>query len=188
MKQVSFKPIFILLVFITVFMIMAVAPYLYSISMSEKIDVQNTNLVKLQLLQKTLIADLKRNKEKMQQYGKQKRFLLKGTTLGIAGANLQRRVAEVIKRNNGNARSFQIQSPEKETGLTKIVINISLSADIVSVQKILHELETGTPFIFIDDMVVQSTETQTGSSTSFQRKKLDISMKTIGYFAQEKSI
>ncbi len=188
MKQTTFSTISILCIIILSLGCLAVAPYVYRISMQDQVDSQEILLTKLGLQTKRIMADLERQKQQVEQYGEQTLFLLEGSTTGIAGANLQKRVTEVVKQHNGNASSFQIQSPEKENELTRIVMNISLRADIVSIQKILHELETGTPFIFIEDMTIQAQEKNTGSSPALQRQKLDISMKIIGYFENNKNI
>lgn len=167
---------------------LASTPYIFSSNIADQINRQVAKLAILSVQKKSIMSDLKLQNMQMQQYGNQKHFMLAGSTEGIAGANLQKRVNEVVKLHNGNARSFQIQSPEKEDRLTRISMNISLKANIVSLQKILHDLETGAPFVFIEDIVIQAPDNNSGTGNTFQRKQLDITMKIIGYFSQNKSI
>jgi general secretion pathway protein M len=89
---------------------------------------------------------------------------LDGNTLTIAGAALLQRVADAVKRSGGNLLSSQVdvQGPHSAQG----VVSVLASFDIESryLQKLLYDLEAGMPFLYVDQLVVQSAVPATGSS------------------------
>jgi general secretion pathway protein M len=86
---------------------------------------------------------------------------LEGTTVTVAGAALMQRVATAVTRAGGNVLSSQLdlQGPHAKAGFVSMVANCEL--DQSALQAMLYDLEAGMPFLFIDQLDVQ-TATATG--------------------------
>jgi general secretion pathway protein M len=92
---------------------------------------------------------------------------LEGATVTIAGATLLQRVASAVAKVGGNVLSTQldVQSPSSKPGFLSMIASCEIEEP--ELQKLLYDLEAGMPFLFIDQLVIQ---TPTGSSGSQGRK------------------
>ncbi len=176
----------ILFVVVAVLGLMVTMPFIYLGTLSSDVEARAVTIKKLQLQARVTSKSLRGDKEKTEQAGQGEKLLLTGDTTGIAGANLQRLVTDIVSRFNGKSRSFQILSPEKEKNLTRISMSLSIESDIDNFQKILHTLETKSPLIFIEDIVVRTKEQ--GGGNAFQKKKLEVTMKLSGYLLNRAAI
>jgi general secretion pathway protein M len=81
---------------------------------------------------------------------------LEGASASVAGAALLQRVAATTRRMRGNVLSSQLdlQGPQSNVGF--ITATWSLEIEQTSLQPLLYDLEAGMPFLFIDQLVVQS--------------------------------
>ena len=86
---------------------------------------------------------------------------LEGATVTVAGAALLQRVASAVTKAGGNVLSSQLdlQGPNAKAGFVSMVANCEL--DQAALQAMLYDLEAGMPFLFIDQLDVQ-TATTTG--------------------------
>jgi general secretion pathway protein M len=86
---------------------------------------------------------------------------LEGATVTVAGAALLQRVASAVTKAGGNVLSSQLdlQGPHAKAGFVSMVANCEL--DQSALQAMLYDLEAGMPFLFIDQLDVQ-TATATG--------------------------
>ena len=82
---------------------------------------------------------------------------LEGSTVSVAGATLLQRVLAAAKRVNGNTLSSQVdlQGPLAKAGFVSATFNLEIAA--TSLQPLLYDLEAGMPFLFVDDLVIQSS-------------------------------
>lgn len=81
---------------------------------------------------------------------------LEGATISVAGAALMQRVATAVTRTRGTILSSQVdtQGPQAKSGFVSVVMNVEL--DPASIQPLLYNLEAGMPFLFVDQLVIQS--------------------------------
>jgi general secretion pathway protein M len=86
---------------------------------------------------------------------------LEGATVTVAGAALLQRVASAVTKAGGNVLSSQLdlQGPHAKAGFVSMVANCEL--DQSALQTMLYDLEAGMPFLFIDQLDIQ-TATATG--------------------------
>lgn len=94
-------------------------------------------------------------------------YLLEGGNPALAAANLQRRLQEVAARNDARVVSVQVQSSEDDGPLQRVAIQARIQADSEALRGTLHELESGQPYLFVDDISInvrpasRRTETDT---------------------------
>ena len=81
---------------------------------------------------------------------------LEGPTVTVAGASLLQRVAGAVAKVGGNVLSSQVelQGTQAKAGFVGVIASCEL--DQPALQKLLYDLEAGMPFLFIDQLVVQS--------------------------------
>jgi general secretion pathway protein M len=81
--------------------------------------------------------------------------VLEGPTVTVAGAVLLQRVAEAITKVGGNILSSQVdlQGPQIKDGFISVTANCDVEQP--AVQQLLYNLESGMPFLFVDQLVVQ---------------------------------
>ena len=100
---------------------------------------------------------------------------LEGATVTIAGATLLQRVASAVAKFGGNVLSTQldVQSPSNKPGFLSMVASCEIEQP--QLQELIYDLEAGMPFLFIDQLVVQTPTTASGSQPGKLRVLLGVS-------------
>jgi general secretion pathway protein M len=100
---------------------------------------------------------------------------LQGATVTIAGATLLQRVAAAVTKFGGSVLSTQLdlQGSQSKAGFLSMIASCEL--DESELQKLLYDLEAGMPFLFVDQVVVQTPVTSPGSGTTRLRLLLAVS-------------
>jgi hypothetical protein len=89
---------------------------------------------------------------------------LPGKSRAIAGAALQRIVANTVEGAGGRMVQSEIASStttEEEPGVVNL--RAEFDTDIVGLQKIVHELETGAPILMVQDLTVETAKADAAS-------------------------
>jgi general secretion pathway protein M len=81
---------------------------------------------------------------------------LEGATVTVAGAALLQRVSAAVTKLGGNVLSSQVdlQGTQSKNGFLSIIASCEI--DQPGLQQLLYNLEAGMPFLFVDQLVVQS--------------------------------
>ena len=100
---------------------------------------------------------------------------LEGATVTIAGATLLQRVAGAITKFGGNVLSTQLdlQGTSSRTGFLSMIASCEI--DQPQLQQLLYDLEAGMPFLFVDQLVVQTPLTGAGAGSGKLRVLLAVS-------------
>jgi general secretion pathway protein M len=81
---------------------------------------------------------------------------LEGPTVTVASAALLQRVSSAITAAGGSVVSSEVEqggAPSKD-GYLKIIATCEIQQE--SLQRLLHDLEAGMPFLFLDQVIVQA--------------------------------
>lgn len=81
---------------------------------------------------------------------------LEGTSASLAGATLQNRAKLAIDNAGGTIRSSQILPVRQQDELERITIRINFTSDLAGLQQALHALESASPYLFLDNVTIQS--------------------------------
>ena len=104
---------------------------------------------------------------------------LEGRTVTIAGAALQQRVVGAVTEAGGNVLSTQVDLQGSETKQGYVSLSANLEIGQSNLQQLLYDLETGMPFLFIDQLVVQMPQTagrmDSATETPRMRVQIDVS-------------
>jgi general secretion pathway protein M len=100
---------------------------------------------------------------------------LGGETITVAGATLLQRVASAITQFGGSVQSSQVdlQGPQSKDGFVTLLISCEMEQP--NLQKLLYDLEAGMPFLFVDQLVVQSPERSAVAGGSRMRVLIAVS-------------
>jgi general secretion pathway protein M len=85
------------------------------------------------------------------------RFYLKASAPALAAADIQQVVQTVVEANGLRSESMQIAPHKDEDGRRQITVNLRLRGKLQGVQNMLYALETTQPYLFIDNLNIQST-------------------------------
>ena len=103
-------------------------------------------------------AALKKENGELTLLGRDASILLKGETVGIAGANLQKLISNIVTEYGAGASSFQILPAADDGNLMRISLNLSINVGIDGLRDILHRFETGTPLVFINSISARAPD------------------------------
>lgn len=81
---------------------------------------------------------------------------LDGATVTVAGATLLQRVAGSVTKFGGSVLSTQLDVPNSPAKAGFVSMIASCEIDQPQLQQVLYDLEAGMPFLFIDQLVVQT--------------------------------
>jgi general secretion pathway protein M len=100
---------------------------------------------------------------------------LEGATVTIAGATLLQRVAGAVVKFGGNVLSTQldVQSTSGSPGFLSMIASCEIEQP--QLQELLYDLEAGMPFLFIDQLVVQTPTAEAGEQPARLRVLLGVS-------------
>jgi general secretion pathway protein M len=100
---------------------------------------------------------------------------LEGATVTIAGATLLQRVAGAVVKFGGNVLSTQldVQSTSASPGFLSMIASCEIEQP--RLQELLYDLEAGMPFLFIDQLVVQTPTAEAGEQPARLRVLLGVS-------------
>lgn len=86
-------------------------------------------------------------------YASDARFL-KSPSEALAGAELQGIAQRLIPPRGGSILSTQVVSGEREHGFPRVVLRVKMRATLEQAVEIFHALETGTPYLFVDNLSI----------------------------------
>lgn len=89
---------------------------------------------------------------------------LQGATLNVAAASLLQRVGAAVRRVNGNVLSSQVDLNDARAKQGWAGLVVSCEIEQASLQPLLYDIEAGMPFLFIDQLVIQTPTLGTNSS------------------------
>jgi general secretion pathway protein M len=100
---------------------------------------------------------------------------LEGATVTIAGATLLQRVAGAVVKFGGNVLSTQLdlQGAPSRTGFLSMIASCEIEQS--QLQQLLYDLEAGMPFLFVDQLEVQTPLTASGAGSGKLRILLVVS-------------
>jgi general secretion pathway protein M len=100
---------------------------------------------------------------------------LEGRTVTVAGAALQQRVVAAVKDVGGNVLSSQIDLQGTQSDQGYVSITASCEIEQTALQQLLYDLEAHMPFLFIDQLVIQTPQSSGEKEGAPMRVRIDVS-------------
>jgi general secretion pathway protein M len=108
-------------------------------------------------------------------------FLQSGNE-SLAAAELQSRVKSSVEAVHGELRSTQILPGREESGFRRVAIRGSIAVDIRQLQRIFYQLESSTPFLFLDNVEIRARSVSRGRGAGQgDNPMLDVRFDVYGY-------
>jgi general secretion pathway protein M len=100
---------------------------------------------------------------------------LEGDTVTVAGAALLQRVAGAVTRVGGNVLSSQVdvKGPQSTDGYVGLIASCEMEQS--ALQQLLYDLESGMPFLFVEQLVAQTTQAALAADAARMRVLLVVS-------------
>ena len=86
------------------------------------------------------------------------RFFLKNSATNLAGSELQDLLRAAVEKGGARLTSVQVAAPKDDGRYKQIVLNVQIIANIMTLQKTLYALEGGQPYVFVDNLRINSTQ------------------------------
>lgn len=113
--------------------------------------------------------------------------LLKGASTQLVGAMLQNRLKEIIDVNKGSLTSIQVLPVRDEEGFKRIPLAVTLTSSVKSLQKIVYMIEDESPYLFIENLELQSNRGMMEVSEEQGSPDLQVHFEVFGYMANTPS-
>jgi general secretion pathway protein M len=106
---------------------------------------------------------------------------LEGRTVEVAGAALQQRVVAAVRDAGGTVQSSQVDlqgSSQAKQGYVSLSANCEVGKG--ALQQLLYDLESGMPFLFIDQLVVQLPQSGGGAGVETEAARMRVQIDVSG--------
>ena len=140
---------------------------------------------RLEILERTAAAgsELRAQREQLKRSLDSNRHYLKSTSDALAAANLQGIITRIARSKGMEVLSTQILPVGEEADFTRVTLKVRVRGTLDNTIKLFHALETGQPYLFLDNVSVRS------SSRSRRRNvptapMLNVDFDLIGYMLQ----
>lgn len=80
---------------------------------------------------------------------------LEASNESIAAAELQSKVRSAVQKAKGELRSAQVLFPQDDDTFRRIILRGEAEMTLPALQRVLHELETATPYLFLDNLDIR---------------------------------
>lgn len=91
-----------------------------------------------------------------QQTKANKRKFVPGTAPAVAAAAIQQRVRELLEGTDGRLTSTQTLKIDNTEAFPRVAIKAEVNAPIETLSTLFYRLETGEPYLFVDELSIQS--------------------------------
>ena len=127
--------------------------------------------------QERLGSDLRR----LQASGAGDRFYLGGSTSALAAAELQRVAKRVVVSSRGEVVSTQVVATDEDGRVQRVVLRVQMRGDISTLQRTFHALETGEPYLFLDNVRIRVWGGSVRRRVNDSVQKLDVAFDLMGF-------
>lgn len=100
-------------------------------------------------------------------------FLLSGENEALAGAELQENFKTIVQQASGSVERSQNLGSQLEDTFQKIIVRSQLMLSTNSLQKVLYALESGRPYIFIENLDVKDVSSQKSAKEDLLKVTID---------------
>jgi len=140
---------------------------------------------RLNILQRTVSSnnDLQSQHEQLKRSLASNRHYLKSTSEALAAANLQAFVKRIAVSKGMEVLSTQILPASEEAGFTRVALKVRTRGMLDNTVQVFHTLETGQPYLFLDNITVRRTSRRSKSTTTGQMLNVDFDL--IGYMLKQ---
>lgn len=101
------------------------------------------------------VGSIAKQRRQMQAMSAPAPAFLDGATSGLATAQFQAYLSQLIADQRAVLVSSGIQSADRDDKSDAIRLQVALTATLPALQTLLYRIESGTPYVFVDSLVMQ---------------------------------
>jgi general secretion pathway protein M len=106
---------------------------------------------------------------------------LNGANDSLAAAQIQSRLKTVLDSAQGELKSTQILPGKKEGNLTRVGVRVQMAGSIGAAQRVLHAIESGTPFLFTENVEIRTRPSVRSAGPRRDEGTLDMRFDAYGF-------
>ncbi|HXQ52417.1 MAG TPA: type II secretion system protein GspM [Stellaceae bacterium] len=106
---------------------------------------------------------------------------LKATSDPLIAAEMQGRIKSVVDRAGGQLKSTQIVPARDENGFRRVAARVEVVGAADALERIWYEMESGLPFLFIDNFDIAARQTPRKDRTQPPLITLDVRFEITAY-------
>ena len=85
-----------------------------------------------------------------------RRFYLKNAGPALAAAEVQEALRQVIESSGGRLVGIGTPAAKDDGRYRQITVNVQFTANMPALRRILHTVESGTPYVFVENLMIRS--------------------------------
>lgn len=85
-----------------------------------------------------------------------RKFFLRAGGAALSAAEAQEAMRTLVEGSGGKLITMQVPAARDEGRYRQVTVNVQLTANIQALRRILYTIETGTPMLFVDNLMVRS--------------------------------
>jgi general secretion pathway protein M len=106
---------------------------------------------------------------------------LEGQNETIIAATLQDRLKAAVGQTGGQLKSTQVLANAENAKSRKVSVRGNMALSLAALQRVLYDLESGSPYLFVDNLDVRPATNPRASGQSEGDGPLDVSFDIYGY-------
>lgn len=110
-----------------------------------------------------------------------RKFFLRSGAVALSAAEATEAVKTIIEQNGGKLVTMQAPTSRDEGRFRQITVNVQLTATIQSLRRILHAIESNTPYLFVDNLLVRSQVSAQHRPAPGQEPEMFVHFDVTGY-------
>lgn len=127
------------------------------------------------------IPDLQKQLDALHRQGATGAGYLEGQNETLVAAALQERLKSAVVRTGGHLNSTQVLAGGDKNKPHRVAVRGQMQMSIAALQHVLYALESGSPYLFIDNLDVRPVVDVRGTGTSDGDALLDVHFDVYGY-------
>lgn len=106
---------------------------------------------------------------------------LQGDNETLVAAELQNRIRSIVQATGAKLSSTQVLQGTDEASFRRIGVRVTMTCNVIDLQKIFHQLEGGRPYLFLDNVDVSGEQARRRSGEGGGREDLNVSFDVYGF-------
>jgi general secretion pathway protein M len=125
--------------------------------------------------------EIQQHLRELEERRKRDQYVLTEESTILAAAVLQERVKAIIEQSGGRLTSTQVPPAVAEGAYNKVTVKVRMSVTTPALQSVLYELESGVPYLVVDNVAVLARRARRRRETQSQPQTLDVRFDLSGF-------
>ena len=125
--------------------------------------------------------EIRQQLQELEERRKRDQYVLTAESTVLAAAALQERVKAIVEQSGGRLTSTQVPPAVAEGAYNKVTVKVRMSVATPALQSVLYELESGVPYLVVDNVAVLARRARRRRDKQPQPQTLDVRFDLSGY-------